>query len=143
MKISKEMAISALIKVLMTVFGLLTYKLIALTLGSTGILIIGQVKSIVAVIMQIGIVGSNYLIVKSFSRGHNNNSQIYGTIIAVVFLINLLFVVLGLIFSDEISFFILGNNDKSDTIIYLILSYTSYFIIVNKYSHCKWEIRTN
>lgn len=122
MKIKQQVIISAGIRILMSIIGLITYKLIAMTLGASGIVVLGQIKSITAIIMQVGIVGSNNLVVKLFARGFNNNSIIYSTIVRVAIFLNLFIVTIGVIFYEEIGFFITGNYENSSSIIYFIIS---------------------
>ncbi len=109
------------IRVAMTLIGLITNKFVAIALGGSGIVIVGQLKSLTTLLMQVGIGGNNSLIVKLFSRGYDNNSSLYRSLFTFVVVVNILLLFLGIIFYKQIALYVTASNDYTVNIIYFIL----------------------
>lgn len=105
---------------MLTIIGLLTNKLVAVNLGPGGIVILGQLKSAMNLIMQLGIAGSNNLIVRLFTKKFSRY-YLFRTILIVSIVVNIFFVSLGLLYIDKLSLYLTGSIDLIDSIYYLVL----------------------
>ncbi|MBE0515330.1 hypothetical protein [Sulfurimonas sp.] len=104
----------------MTIIGLLTNKLVAVNLGPGGIVILGQLKSAMNLIMQLGIAGSNNLVVRLFTKKYSRH-YLFRTILIISIIINIIFISLGFVYIDKLTLFLTGSIDLTDSMYWLIL----------------------
>jgi len=90
--------------------------------------VLGQLKSTMNLVMQFGIVGTNNLIVRLFTKKHFK-SNVFQTIISLSVGINILLVSLGLIYIDNITVFLTGSLQLHDSVQYLIFAIPAITLI--------------
>lgn len=128
-----KIILSAITKILLSLIGIITNKFVAVNLGGSGIIILGQLKAMTNLLFQVGIAGGNNLIIRLISRGYTNSkSHMYALLITVIIVSNLFFIIFFFFFIEEIAYYITSNYKYTNSFFYLLIAIP--FIAINALS---------